>query len=51
MDQFLKYVKIVSNKEIEIVHRGDTTDLKKHLKGLWKTLADEIKTIEKEKKV
>jgi len=45
MDQFMKYVKIVSNKEIEIVHGGDTKELKKHLKVLWKTLADEIKII------
>lgn len=46
LDQFLKYIKIVSNKEIEIVHGGDTSELKKHLKELWLTLANEIKIVE-----
>jgi len=40
-DQFRKYVKIVSNNEIELIHGGDNTKLKSHLKMLWKTLSEE----------
>ena len=47
-DQFVKYVKIVSNNEIELIHGGDNSKLKSHLKMLWKTLSEEYKTVEEE---
>lgn len=49
-DQFVKYVKIVSNNEIELIHGGDNSELKKHLKMLWKTLAEEHENVVKEQK-
>lgn len=47
-DQFLKYARIVSNNEIELIDGGDNTKLKAHLKKLWKTLAEELENVEKE---
>jgi hypothetical protein len=56
-DQFVEYVKVVSNYEIALIHGGDNSKLKKYLKELWKKLSDEhklieltIKALEKEKK-
>ena len=40
-DQFRKYVKVVSNYEIELIDAGDPSELKKYLKELWKKLAKE----------
>ena len=47
-DQFTKYVKIVSNNEIELIHGGDKTKLKEHLKMLWKTLSEEHERVKEE---
>ena len=38
---FRKYVRVVSNYEIELIDDGDTSELKKYCKNLWKRLADE----------
>ena len=40
-NQFIEYVKVVSNYEIELIHGGDKSDLKKYLKDLWKRLSKE----------
>jgi len=42
----VEYVKVVSNFEIALIHGGDDSRLKKHLKELWKKLSDEHKLIE-----
>ena len=44
-DEFVRYVRIVSNSEIELVHGGNDSELQKHVKMLWKTLAEEVKTV------
>lgn len=38
---FRKYVRVVSNYEIELIDDGDASELKKYCKNLWKRLADE----------
>ena len=38
---FRKYVRVVSNYEIELIDDGDTSELKKYCKNLWKRLEDE----------
>lgn len=45
-NQFIEYVKVVSNYEIELIHGGDKSDLKKYLKDLWKRLSKEHQLIE-----
>ena len=48
MDEFVRYVRIVSNSEIELVNGGDDSEMQKQVKMLWKTLAEEVKNVEKE---
>lgn len=48
IEEFIRYVRIISNQEIELVHGGDISELKSHLNVLWDTLADEINQMEKE---
>ena len=47
IDEFIRYVRVVSNEEIELIHGGDTSELSKHLQMLWNALADEVKLVEK----
>jgi hypothetical protein len=44
--QFREYVRVVSNYEIELIDNGDPSAMKKHLKSMWKTLAEEHKKTE-----
>mgnify|MGYP001043605415 CR=1 FL=1 len=41
--QFREYVRVVSNYEIELIDNGDPSAMKKHLKSMWKILAEENK--------
>lgn len=43
--QFRDYVRVVSNYEIELIDNGDPSAMKKYLKAMWKTLAEEHKKI------
>ena len=45
-NQFREYVRVVSNYEIELIDNGDPSDMKKYLKSMWKTLAEETKKTE-----
>lgn len=42
---FRKYVRVVSNYEIELIDNGDDSELKRHIKDLWKRLAKEHKIL------
>ena len=44
--QFLEYVRVVSNYEIELIDNGDPSEMKAYLKTVWKTLAEEHKKTE-----
>ena len=44
--QFREYVRVVSNYEIELIDNGDPSAMKKELKAIWKTLAEEHKKTE-----
>jgi hypothetical protein len=45
-NQFREYVRVVSNYEIELIDNGDPSEMKRYLKNLWKTLAEEHKKTE-----
>lgn len=42
---FRKYVRVVSNYEIELIDNGDDSELKRHIKDLWKRFAKEHKIL------